>query len=125
MTDHRAAFLRRVVPAVLAWQQKTGLPASAVLAQAILESDWGRAALARRNRNLFGIKARPNGAGVVYSTTEFDGGRPRRARARFARAASVEECVGGSARLLARPRSARARAVDANPFAFAVELQRC
>ena len=125
MNEQQAEFLKRVVPAVLAWQEKTRLPASVVLAQAILESDWGRAALARRNRNLFGIKARPNGAGVVYSTTEFDGGRPRRARARFARYASFEECLEDYARLLARPRYARARAVAANPFAFAVELQRC
>ena len=125
MNEQQAQFLKRLVPAVLAWQQKTGLPASAVLAQAILESDWGRAALARRNRNLFGIKARPNGAGVVYSTREYAGGKPRPVRARFAVYPNYEACLDDYARLLARPRYARARAVAANPFAFVVELQRC
>src|SRR3990167_11419791 len=125
MNEQQAQFLKRLVPAVLAWQQKTGLLASAVLAQAILESDWGRAALARRNRNLFGIKARPNGAGVVYSTREYAGGKPRPVRARFAVYPNYEACLDDYARLLARPRYARARAVAANPFAFVVELQRC
>jgi len=125
MNEQQGDFLKRFLPAVLACQEKTRLPASVVLAQAILESDWGRAALARRNRNLFGIKARANGAGVVYSTREYAGGQPRAARARFARYVSFEECLEDYARLLARPRYARARAVAANPFAFAVELQRC
>ena len=107
MNEQQAQFLKRLVPAVLAWQQKTGLPASAVLAQAILESDWGRAALARRNRNLFGIKARPNGAGVVYSTREYAGGKPRPVRARFAVYPNYEACLDDYARLLARPRYAR------------------
>lgn len=123
MTEEQASFLKRLSPAVLAVAERTGLPASVVLAQAILESDWGRAALARRNRNLFGIKAHgPDG--VVYATAEFNGNRPRRTRARFARYASYEECLEDYARLLARPRYARARAVAANPFAFAAELQR-
>lgn len=127
MNEQQAEFLKRLVPAVLALQQKTGLPASAVLAQAILESDWGRSPLARRNKNLFGIKARPNGAAVVYSTREYGGpersGRP--VRARFAVYPSYEAGLDDYARLLARPRYARARAVAANPFAFVMELQRC
>src|SRR3989304_200847 len=125
MNEQQAQFLKRLVPAVLAWQQKTGLPASALLAQAILESDWGRAALARRNRNLFGIKARPNGAGVVYSTREYAGGKPRPVRARFAVYPNYEACLDDYARLLARPRYARARAVAATPFASAADRQRC
>ncbi|MBI4461468.1 MAG: glucosaminidase domain-containing protein [Acidobacteria bacterium] len=126
MTDYQANFLRRLVPAVLAWQQRAGLPASVVLAQAILESDWGRSALARRNRNLFGIKAHARGDGAaLYTTTEYAAGRARRVRARFAHYPSYDACLDAYARLLARPRYQRARAVAANPFAFAAELQRC
>lgn len=127
MRDYRSHFLRRLLPGVLGLQERTGLPASVVLAQAILESDWGRSRLARRNRNLFGIKAhaRGNTSAVVYSTTEYTGGQRRRQRARFAHYPSYSACLEDYARLLGRPRYARARAVAANPFAFAAELQRC
>lgn len=129
MNEQQASFLRCVVPPVLALQQRSGLPASVILAQAVLESGWGRSLLARRNKNLFGIKARSGAAGaVVYTTTEYagpNGAQPRRQRARFAAYPSYEACLRDYARLIARPRYARARAVAANPFAFAVELQRC
>ncbi len=128
MNAHQADFLRQLVPSVLALQQRTGLPASVVLAQAVLESDWGRSALARRHCNLFGIKARvgANGsAAVVYTTTEFHDGHSKREPARFASYPDVAACLDDYARLLARPRYAPARAVAANPPAFARALQRC
>ena len=127
MTEEKAKFLRELIPAVLALQERTGLPASVILAQAILESDWGRSPLARRHRNLFGIKAhiRAVGPGALYTTTEYTGGRRSRVRARFAHYTGYDACLEDYARLLARPRYARARAVAANPFAFAAELQRC
>jgi len=124
MDEQQANFLEKLAPGVARLAGRTGLPASVILAQAILESDWGRSALARRNRNLFGIKAHRAG-GVVYRTTEFNGNRSRTVRARFASYPSYDACLEDYARLLARPRYARARAVAANPFAFAVELQRC
>ena len=128
MLDYQADFLRLLVPGVLALQRRAGLPASVVLAQAILESDWGRSLLARRNRNLFGIKAhsRANSSTVaVFSTSEYSGGRSRQEKARFASYETFEECLDDYARLLTRPRYAPARAVVANPDAFARELQRC
>ena len=50
----------------------TGVPASVTVAQAILESDWGRSRLSRQGNNLFGIKALGSvtgPAGVVTLTT--------------------------------------------------------
>lgn len=128
MHDYQAHFLARFVPAALALQERTGLPASVVLAQAILESDWGRSELARRHHNYFGIKAhgRPTASAVArYPTTEFRHGRPRREKAGFARYESVEECLQDYAVVLSRRRYAPARAVAANPPAFARALQRC
>ena len=128
MLDYQADFLRQLVPAVLALQRRSGLPASVVLAQAILESDWGRSLLARRNKNLFGIKAhsRTNPSNVaVFSTREYTGGRPHQEKARFASYETLDECLDDYALVLARPRYATARAVFANPDAFARELQRC
>ncbi|MFQ5779141.1 MAG: glycoside hydrolase family 73 protein, partial [Terriglobia bacterium] len=122
MRDYQSRFLHRLVPAVVRLQQETGLPASVVLAQAILESDWGRSLLARRNHNLFGIKAHPSartgrdGQGsaatdaVVYSTTEYTGKLARRVKARFARYPSYDQCLQDYVRLLSRLRYAPARA---------------
>ncbi len=126
MQDYQASFLRELLPAVLAFQRRTGLPASVVTAQAILESDWGRSLLARRNHNLFGIKAHARGATVaVYATTEYVGGQARQEKARFACYESYDACLEDYAQLLARPRYGPARSVRGNPAAYARELQRC
>ncbi|MGH9788396.1 MAG: glycoside hydrolase family 73 protein [Candidatus Acidiferrales bacterium] len=128
MTDHKTRFLAELAPTVQRFSFRDGLPASVLLAQAILESDWGRSTLAREHNNFFGIKARrrPNGAATPdYATTEYAGGLPRREKARFAHFDTLDACLADYARLLSLPRYARARAVAANPFAFAVELQRC
>lgn len=128
MYPHQSDFLKRMVPAALALQARTGLPASVTLAQAILESDWGRSALAREHNNYFGIKAHdlpvaPNAA--RYRTTEFRDGVARREPAAFARYESVEDCLDDYAAVLSRGRYAPARAVASNPAAFARALQRC
>ena len=70
-------FILSVAPGARESQRKTGVPASVTLAQAILESDWGRSRLTREAKNLFGIKAHrePGSAGVYnISTWEVYGG---------------------------------------------------
>ena len=127
MTEYQNEFLRELAPALLAAQERYGLPASAVLAQAILESDWGRSELARKHKNFFGIKA-PSSAklrSVEAGTREYEGGEVRRVRARFASYASVEECVEAYARILSLSRYLPARQVAKKPFAFVRALQRC
>ncbi len=64
--DHRGAFLRAVAPDALRSARHHGGFPSLVMAQAILESGWGRSRLARAHGNLFGIK----GAGVELPTRE-------------------------------------------------------
>ena len=62
------AFIFEVGPGGQQSQLATGVPASVTIAQAILESAWGRSFLAREASNLFGIKAltKPGPAGVVW-----------------------------------------------------------
>lgn len=70
-------FILSVAPGARESQRKNGIPASVTLAQAILESDWGRSRLTREAKNLFGIKAHrePGTAGVYnISTWEVYGG---------------------------------------------------
>ncbi|MGH2400207.1 MAG: glucosaminidase domain-containing protein, partial [bacterium] len=65
--------LRSYIPAV----EAGGVPGAVMIAQAVLESGWGRSGLARLGNALFGVKARSGWAGRVYSgtTAEFVPGR--------------------------------------------------
>jgi flagellum-specific peptidoglycan hydrolase FlgJ len=64
-------FILSVAPGARESQRKSGVPASVTLAQAILESDWGRSTLTREANNLFGIKAlrSPGTAGIYEINT--------------------------------------------------------
>jgi LysM repeat protein len=107
-------------------QRLTGVPASVTLAQAILESDWGRSRLAREAKNLFGIKAhtRPGTAGVYrIGTWEVEGGanvirnEPFRAYGTF-----VESIADHGRWFHQQPRYAGALAVRDDPRAFAYAI---
>jgi LysM repeat protein len=71
-------FILSVAPGARESQRRSGVPASVTVAQAILESDWGRSKLTREANNLFGIKAyRGGGTAGVYeiNTWEVYGGQ--------------------------------------------------
>lgn len=59
-----AAFIAAIAPAAQACAKHTGVPASVTVAQAALESSWGRRA---PGMNLFGIKADASWRGPVTS----------------------------------------------------------
>jgi hypothetical protein len=56
-TELQAAFLEAAAQAAREGAALTGVPASVTVAQAILESDWGRSTLAQGANNYFGMKA--------------------------------------------------------------------
>jgi flagellum-specific peptidoglycan hydrolase FlgJ len=55
--------------------KRSAIPASIILAQGILESEWGRASLAKNNNNHFGVKCCTGWRGgcATYSTQESEG----------------------------------------------------
>jgi flagellum-specific peptidoglycan hydrolase FlgJ len=74
-SEDQWAFLDSAAGAAIVASGRTGVPASVTVAQAILESDWGRSQLSQSARNYFGIKALGGlgNDGVVWmSTGEFD-----------------------------------------------------
>ncbi len=96
-------FLAAAVAAAQASQRETGVPASVTLAQAILESNWGRSQLAQQAKNYFGIKANgvPGPAGVVYiATWEHLNGRDITVQAAFRAYNSMEESFADHGRYL-------------------------
>ena len=67
----QSTFLLSIYEAALdGWRQYGVLP-SVTAAQAILESAWGKSALATQGHNLFGIKGSYNGQSIVMRTAEY------------------------------------------------------
>jgi hypothetical protein len=118
---YRGEFIGRVAPGAMLADVETGVPASVSIAQAIVESGWGRSA---PGNNLFGMKGvGPEGSerrGVV----EYHKGKRYRKTANFRRYANVEASILDHARVLSKsPRYAEARAVSDDPAAYARALQ--
>lgn len=108
-TDIPAAarrFIAQVWPHAQAASRHTGIPAHFMVAQAALETGWGKAEPklpdGRSSHNLFGIKAGPgwHGPSVEARTTEVINGLAQRETARFRVYASHAEAFQDYARLL-------------------------
>jgi flagellar protein FlgJ len=71
-------FLAAAVPGAQRGWREYGVPASVTIAQAILESGWGRSSLSANDRNYFGIKCQNGSYGKLangchdYRTSECD-----------------------------------------------------
>ncbi|WP_194239605.1 glycoside hydrolase family 73 protein [Bombilactobacillus mellis] len=69
-------FIQQIAPLAQQYANYYGLYPSVMIAQAILESDWGRSTLAQApNNNYFGIKGDYNGNKVNMPTKEWDGSK--------------------------------------------------
>ena len=68
-------FIESVAPGAINGWNKYGVLPSVTVAQAIIESGWGRSGLVTQAHNLFGIKGSYNGNSVTMPTREVYGGR--------------------------------------------------
>ena len=122
-------FVRQILPHATAASQTTGIPAHFMVAQAALETGWGRAeprfADGRSSHNLFGIKAGSGWQGpvVTSTTTEVVNGQVQRQTARFRAYPSYQAAFEDYARLLGtNPRYAQVlEARDAASFAYGLQ----
>lgn len=74
-TDEQKAFINKIGPMASADMAASGILASLTIAQAILESGWGKSGLTTAANNLFGIKGTYNGQGYTCKTQEWDGSK--------------------------------------------------
>ncbi len=129
VNELQSAFLKMVVPAALESERLLGVPASITIAQAILESGWGRSGLAQQANNFFGMKAGDHAAPDSYvemPTQEVYRGRSTREIAKFARYVTPADSFKAHACLLAQSSRYRpAMAVRHDPAQFALELRKC
>jgi flagellum-specific peptidoglycan hydrolase FlgJ len=118
-------FVRFMAPMAQQSERETGVPASVTIAQAALETGWGKTTRQVAN-NLFGIKGAGNNGSVKLWTREYVRGRWVKVRARFAAYQTLGDSVAAHGRLISENRIyARAMAVkDQGPAAFARALQR-
>ena len=65
MTQEQKAFIERVGALAAADMKKSGVLASLTIAQAILESGWGKSGLTVKANALFGIKGQAGKAGFT------------------------------------------------------------
>jgi LysM repeat protein len=123
---YQREFILSVAPGARESQRKTGVPASVTLAQAILESDWGRSKLTREANNLFGIKAQngPGSAGTYeINTDEVDDGEIITVMAAFKAYTSLADSIVDHGRWFhENSRYRKALEVKNDPRAFAYAI---
>jgi hypothetical protein len=121
-------FIAAIGEAARRSSRSTGVPASVTVAQAILESDWGRSRLTRQGNNLFGIKAQGSVSGpagvVTLPTWEHTGTGDVMVQAAFKAYFTLEQSIDDHGVFLTRNRryaGAMAVANDAQAFARAIQ----
>jgi len=125
------AFVTRVWDHARAAESATGVPARFIVAQAALESGWGkheiRDASGFPSFNLFGIKAGSNWRGrtVDVATTEYENGAPRRVVEKFRAYTNYSEAFRDWAQMIGNnPRYAQVLQQGRDVRGFAFGLQR-
>lgn len=104
---------------------KTGIPASVILAQAALETGWGKETCGTA-RNLFGIKGTGNAGSVEVMTHEFYDGERVTVKKKFAAYKTWQDSIEAHSRLLTQnKRYASCFEHKDDPEEFARELQKC
>lgn len=126
----RANFISQVWPEAQEAAQQLGVHPLSLVAQAALESNWGRSvprtASGASSNNLFGIKAGStwSGASASASTQEYAGGAARQTSAAFRAYASPAESFQDYVALLkTSPRFSAALGSGADVHSFAAALQ--
>lgn len=127
--EHVQEFISRLSEPAQKAARSSGVPAELILAQAALETDWGRrqitTASGADSHNLFGIKAggQWQGATTQVMTTEFEAGEAQKQVESFRVYSSYDAAFNDYARLIrTRPSYAAARnAADAPQAAIALQ----
>lgn len=127
---HVEQFVSRMLPAAQRASEASGVPAQLIMAQAALESGWGRREIragdGSTSYNLFGIKADKSWKGPVVetTTTEYVNGVAQKGQAMFRAYGSYDEAFADYAKfLVTNPRYASVLATQ-DPAEAAHGLQR-
>lgn len=92
-------FIKEIAPHAQKIHQKYDILASLIIAQACLESNFGRSGLAQKGHNLFGVKGAYNGQSITMPTTEYKNGKAYKVNAAFRKYPSWYESLEDLAKL--------------------------
>ena len=130
MFERPEDFVETLLPYAEAVGQKYGIDPKAIIAQAAVETGWGKFVIHHANgestHNLFGIKANEQWQGeqAVVDTLEFNGNIPQQQKAAFRSYPSLQEAVDDYGRFIAtQPRYSRAIENALNANTYTQELQ--
>jgi hypothetical protein len=115
------AFLKKLAPAAARIEEKYGIPAAVILAQAAIESASGESTIG--DFNCFGIKGEGSRGSILARTAEYRGGQRYATQAYFADYGSWDEALEAHAEVLQKPRYAEAMQHKHDPIGFARALQ--
>jgi flagellum-specific peptidoglycan hydrolase FlgJ len=119
------AFIDRISADAIKSQRETGVPASVTMAQAILESGWGKSGLSTQANNFFGIKGKGPAGSVTMRTREVFNGRPTYINAPFRKYNSPAESFKDHGKFfIDNKRYATAMKHTDNAHRFAQEIAR-
>lgn len=96
----RKAFIAQVAPVAQEIQKEYHILASITIAQASLESDWGRSKLSSKYNNYFGVKGDQSSRSVSLETKEFENGHWIKKKANFMVYNDIQESMIDHAKLL-------------------------
>lgn len=126
---HVEAFVARMAGPAQRVAERSGIPAQLIVAQAALETDWGRrqipTASGADSHNLFGIKAGSQwrGATTDVLTTEYQQGQAQKQTERFRAYPSDEAAFADYARLISSNENYAGVRTAADPLQAARALQ--
>jgi len=116
-------FFKMIAPAVIASSKKTGVPPAVTMAQAALETGWGKSSIGDA-KNLFGIKGTGPAGSISAQTGEEINGSEVSIQDSFRKYNSWEESIEDHDNLLSQnSRYASAMAVSNDPEEFARQIQ--
>lgn len=93
-------FIAKIAPIAVEDMRRYGVPASLTIAQAILESNWGKSGLTQKANNLFGIKGTGTAGSITMPTVEYKGQTRYTTNAKFRKYHSWSESVEDHTRLI-------------------------
>ncbi|MBI4863022.1 MAG: glucosaminidase domain-containing protein [Candidatus Riflebacteria bacterium] len=119
-----AEFFSLLAPAVMEASRRTGVPAAVTLAQAALETGYGKSTIGDA-KNLFGIKGTGPAGSVTVPTREVVNGRSVTVQGKFRKYNSWTESIVDHDKLLATgSRYARAMQYRTDPERYAREIHK-
>lgn len=110
MTQEMQDFIGGLVPDAQLCQLKYGIFSSLTIAQAILESGWGKSRLAQEGNNLFGIKGDYLGSSINIESSEYIDDKTVKIISPFRAYPSTRASVIDHAEFLQKPRYDAVRA---------------